>query len=76
MDPWFNKKFCDRCGKSLVYGFSMSRFDTSALCFDCLAEERQHPDYQKAGDTELAALRSGNRNFEGIGWPGKNGRVK
>ena len=28
MDPWFNKKFCDRCGKSLADGFSMSRFDT------------------------------------------------
>ena len=45
MDPWFNKKFCDRCGKSLAEGFSMSRFDTSALCFECLEEERQHPDY-------------------------------
>ena len=76
MNLWFNKKFCDRCGKSLAEGFSMSRFDTSALCFDCLEEERQHPDYQKAVDAELAALRSGNRNFEGIGWPGKNGRVK
>ena len=76
MDPWFNKKFCDRYGKSLADGFSMSRFDTSALCFDCLEEERQHPDYQKAVDAELAALHSGNRNFEGIGWPGKNGRVK
>ena len=41
MDPWFNKKFCDRCGKSLADGFSMSRFDTSDLCFDCLEEERQ-----------------------------------
>ena len=56
MDQWFNKKFCDRCGKSLADGFSMSRFDTSALCFDCLAEERQHPDYQKTVDAELAAL--------------------
>ena len=24
----------------------------------------------------LAAVRAGNRNFEGIGWPGKNGRIK
>ena len=76
MDPWFNKKFCDRCGKSLADGFSMSRFDTCALCFGCLEEERQHPDYQKAVDAELAELRSGNRNFAGLGWPGKNGRVK
>ena len=70
------KKFCDRCGKPLTDGFSMSRFNTSALCFDCLEEERQHPDYQKAVDAELAALRSGNRNFAGLGWLGKNGRVK
>ena len=76
MDPWFNRKFCDRCHKSLVGGFSRSRFDTSALCFDCLEEERQHPDYQTAVDAELAVLRAGNRNFEGIGWPGKNGRVE
>ena len=66
MDQWFNRKFCDRCCKPLTDGFSMSRFDTSVLCFDCLEEER-HPDYQKAVDAELATLRSGNRNFEGIG---------
>ena len=36
MDQWFNKKFCDRCHKSLADGFSMSRFNTQALCFDCL----------------------------------------
>ena len=47
MDPWFNKKCCDRCGKSLADGFSMSRFDTRALCFDCLAEERQYPAIRK-----------------------------
>ena len=77
MDEWFNKRFCDRCRKSLADGFfSMSRFNTQALCMDCLEEERQHPDYQKAVDAELAALRAGNRNFEGIGWPGKDGRVK
>ena len=53
MDPWFNKKFCDRCHKSLADGFSMSRFNTDALCYDCLEAERQHPDYQKAVDAEL-----------------------
>ena len=73
MDPWFNKKFCDRCGKSLADGFLMSRFDTSALCFDCLEAERQHPDYQKVEDAELAALRSGNRNFEASDGPVKTG---
>lgn len=76
MDPWFNKKFCERCHKSLEGGYMMSRFNTQALCLDCIEEERQHPDYQKAVDAELAALHSGDRNFKGIGYPGKNGRVK
>lgn len=76
MDEWFRKTHCDRCGGSLKGGFSMSRFDTSALCHRCLEEERQHPDYQLAADAELAAVKRGERNFPGIGWPGKNGRVK
>ena len=76
MDNWFSKKRCDRCGAPLEGGFTMSRFDTSALCMKCAEEERQHPDYRLAADIELAAVRAGNRNFEGIGWPGKNGRIK
>ena len=76
MDEFFSKRICDRCGKMLAGGFSMSHFNTDSLCFDCLEAERQHPDYQKAVDAELAATRSGNHNFEGIGWSGKNGRVK
>ena len=67
---------CDRCGGSLEHGRIMSRFDTSCLCLECEREERQHPDYQKAADAELAAVRRGDMNFPGIGWPGKNGRVK
>ena len=67
---------CDRCGGSLEHGRMMSRFDTSTLCMKCFEEERQHPDYRKAADAELAAVRRGDMNFPGIGWPGKNGRVK
>ena len=76
MDEFFSKQNCDRCHKSLADGFSMSRFNTDALCHECLEAESQHPDFQKAVDAELAALRPGNRNLAGIGWPGKNGRVK
>ena len=53
----------------------MSRFNTDTLCPECEQEERQHPDYQKAV-AELDAVRHGDLNFPGIGWPGKNGRVK
>ncbi len=76
MDEFFNKKRCDRCGAPLDGGRTMSRFNTDTLCMECAEEERHHPDYQLAADAELAAVRSGNRNFEGIGWPGKNGRIK
>jgi hypothetical protein len=76
MDGFFNKQRCDRCGASLKGGFTMSRFSTDALCMKCAEEERQHPDYQFTNDIELAAVRAGDRNFAGLGWPGKNGRIK
>ena len=75
MDEFLAKKKCDRCGGDLKVRI-MSRFNTDCLCMKCAEEERQHPDYQKAADAELAAVRRGNMNFPGIGWPGKNGRVK
>ena len=75
-DKFLTATKCDRCGGSLEHGRIMSRFDTSCLCLDCEREERQHPDYQKAADAELAAVRRGNMNFPGIGWPGKKGRIK
>ena len=74
-DKFFTQKTCDRCGRELTIR-TMSRFNEDVLCPDCEREERQHPDYQKAADAELAAVRRGDMNFPGIGWPGKNGRVK
>ena len=75
MDEFLAKKKCDRCGGDLKVRI-MSRFNTDCLCMKCAEEERQHPDYQKAVDAELAAVRRGDMNFPGIGWPGKNGRIK
>ena len=54
----------------------MSRFNTDTLCLKCIEEEKLHPDYQKAAEAELAAVKRGDFNFPGIGWPGKDGRVK
>ncbi len=76
MDKFFIQKNCDRCGGSLADGRQMSRFNTDCLCHRCIEEEHQHPDYQKAAEVELAELRAGNRNYSGIGYPGKNGRVR
>ena len=41
----------------------------------CEQEERNHPDYTKAAEAELAAIRAGDYNFPGVGWPGKDGRL-
>ena len=75
-DRFLKVRNCDRCGGSLSGGRIMSRFNTDCLCVQCEQEERQHPDYGKAVDAELAAVRAGDTNFPGIGWPGKDGRIK
>ena len=67
-DEFLTKKRCDRCGGSLEGGRTMSRFDTACICMACAEAETRHPDYQKAVEAELAEIRKGNRNFEGIGY--------
>lgn len=75
-DRFFSVQNCDRCGASLAgKARQMSRFNTDCLCPRCVEEERRHPDYSRAAEAEIAEVRAGNRNFRGIGWPGKNGRV-
>ena len=62
------KKFCDRCGKSLENGYTMSMFNTDTICFDCKMKEKNDPRYKQACDAEADACRHGNFNFKGIGW--------
>ena len=45
----------------------MSMFNTDTICMKCAAKEKKRPDYSKARDAEAAAVRSGDRNFRGIG---------
>ena len=75
MDRFFTVKKCDRCGGELRVR-QMSRFNTDVLCQKCIEEEKRHPDYGKAAKAELAAVKRGETNFPGIGWPGKEGRIK
>ena len=67
---------CDRCHEEIKFFSKMSVFNRDILCSDCLEEEIHHPDYQYAKEKELEAVKSGNYNFHGIGWPGKYKRVK
>ncbi len=75
MDRFFSQQKCDRCGGDLRIR-QMSRFNTDCLCPNCVREEQMHPDYPKAVAAEHEAVKHGDYNFPGIGWPGKNGRVK
>lgn len=59
---------CDRCHQPALATI-MSRFNTDTICLPCEKKERAHPDYQKAADAELAAVRRGDYNFPGIGKP-------
>ena len=66
-DRFFTQTRCDRCGRSLVGGRTMSMFNEETICMDCADKERERPDYKAACDAEIAAVRAGNRNFKGIG---------
>ena len=67
MDKFFSQKTCDRCGGDLAGGRIMSRFNTQTICMKCAEAERKRPDYRKAQEAEIAAVRAGDRNFKGIG---------
>lgn len=66
-DKFFTQKHCDRCGGSLDGGRIMSMFNEDCICMECKRKETEHPDYAKARDAEHEAVKSGNRNFKGIG---------
>jgi len=62
---------CERCGKPTSGHTIMSMFNEDIICMACKEEERKHPDYKKATDAELEALKGGNGNFKGIGYEKK-----
>ena len=67
-EKFFSQQKCDRCGGTLKDGRTMSRFNMDCLCLECAEAEKRHPDYQKAVEAEIAAIRNGNLNFKGIGY--------
>jgi len=69
-DPFFTQTSCDRCGKSLAGGRTMSMFNTQTICLACADEERKRPDYERARKADQEAVKAGDWNFEGIGLEG------
>lgn len=59
---------CVRCGATNGVT-TMSKFNTDIICMECKEKERKHPKYAEADAAELAAVKAGNYNFEGIGKP-------
>jgi hypothetical protein len=57
---------CQRCGKETCITY-MSMFNTQIICVACKDTEEKRPDYQDAKKADEAAIRTGDRNFKGIG---------
>ena len=75
-EKFFSQQTCDRCGGSLKSGRIMSAFSTECICMKCSEAERKHPEFRKAVAAECEAIRNGNYNFPGIGWPDRKGGAK
>ena len=67
MEKFYSQEKCDRCGAVLGDSRTMSRFNKQCICKSCSEEERKRRDYDKAVETELAEIKKGNREFQGIG---------
>ena len=73
--PTCNKGRCDRCGGDLGV-HRVSWFNTDTICPTCQKQEEAHPDFAWAKAVEHEAVKNGDTNFPGVGWPGLNGRVE
>jgi len=66
MDKFFTQENCDRCGKSLKGGRTMSMFNTQCICMDCKKDEMERADYEDAVNKEREEIKKGNFNYKGI----------
>jgi hypothetical protein len=70
------RNVCHRCERdNRGQGYEMSWFDGAFVCETCAQEERRHPDFDMARNSLRCALAQGNLAFDGVGWPGRHGRV-
>jgi len=68
-----NVENCERCNQPTGNATTMSMFNEDVICMSCKEKEKQHPDYNKAVDTDNAEIKKGNYNFKGIGKMGTGG---
>jgi len=71
--PWDGR--CHRCGKETSV-HTGSYFNTDLICPDCEEAERNHPDFEWVREKEAEAVKRGDYNWPGPGWPGVLGRVR
>ena len=60
------KGYCHRCSKS-TNAHIMSSLNTQLICSECYDAEKKRPDYKKAKQAEIDAVRRGDYNFLGTG---------
>jgi len=67
---------CSRCRQE-CQGYARSWFQQrERLCAVCEAAERAHPDFDLARNSLRCAFAQRNYTFEGVGWPGPQGRLQ
>lgn len=69
MDKFFSQKYCDRCGKELTDGRIMSMFNEDCICMECKKKETELPEYAAARQADCEAIKGGDYNYKGIGYP-------
>ena len=57
---------CHRCGEESS-AYIMSMYSTALICMECKDKEEGRSDYKDAVDADVAEIKKGNFNFEGIG---------
>jgi hypothetical protein len=59
---------CSRCGASFSNGASiMSKFNRDQICATCKTDEQALTSYAAADAAEVASVRGGSYNFDGVG---------
>jgi hypothetical protein len=66
-------KKCQRCHNDTHGVTTMSMFNEDIICMDCKEQEKKHPDYEKAVNSDIEEIKKGNYNFKGIGYKYANG---